>query len=47
MIVELDADKKGSIGFKTTLYRPEATTEIVSENIVRLSGELGSGVDGV
>lgn len=47
MIVELDADKKGSIGFETTLYRPEATTEIVSENIVRLSGELGSGVDGV
>ena len=47
MIVELDADQKGCIDFETTLYRPEAVTEIIGDGIVRLSGELSSGVDGV
>ena len=47
MIIELDADKKGCIGFETTLYRPEAVTEVQEEGIVKLSGELDSGVNGV
>ena len=47
MVVELEADKKDCIGFEATLYRPEATTEIIEDGIVRLSGELSSGVAGV
>ena len=47
MIIELDADKKGCIGFETTLYRPQAVTEVLEGGIVKLSGELDSGVDGV
>ena len=46
MIVELSASRKGCIGFETTLYRPQAATEI-SEGIIRLNGELESGVDGI
>lgn len=47
MVMELSADKKGSISFETTLYRPEAATEVLDGNLVRLSGELDSGVAGV
>ena len=47
MVIELEADKKECIGFETTLYRPEAITEALDGGLVRLSGELGSGVDGV
>ena len=47
MIVELDADKKGCIGFETTLYRPEAVTEVMNNGTVKLSGQLDSGVDGI
>lgn len=47
MIVELDADQQSCIDFKTTLYRPEAITEIMDDGIVKLSGELNSGVEGV
>lgn len=47
MVIELDADQRGCIGFETTLYRPEAVTEVQEEGIVKLSGELDSGVNGV
>ncbi len=46
MVVELSADMKGCIGFESTLYRPQATTEI-ADGIIKLSGELDSGVEGI
>ena len=47
MVVELNADQKSRIGFETTLYRPEATTEILESGLVKMSGELDSGVEGI
>ena len=47
MIVELGADKEGTIGFETTLYRPEAETEILECGLVKMHGELDSGVKGI
>ena len=47
MIIELEADVEGSISFETTLYRPEAQTETLANGVVRLSGELDSGVAGI
>ena len=47
MVVELDADCKGSIGFETTFYRPEADVEVMPDGFVKLSGELRSGVSGI
>lgn len=47
MVIELSADRKGCISFDAKLYRPQADTEIIGNGIIRLSGELESGVKGV
>ena len=47
MIIELSADKKGSINFDAVLFRPEAETEILDNGTIRMSGELDSGVEGI
>ena len=47
MIVEFSASEKACIDFETTLYRPQATTEILEDGLVKLSGCLESGVEGV
>ena len=47
MIVEFEADCPGYVGFETTLYRPEASVEVLPDGFVRLYGELASGVSGI
>ena len=48
MVVEASADKGGMVGLKAGLYRPwNAETEILEDGLVKMSGELDSGVEGV
>ena len=48
MVVEVGADRKGMVGLKASLYRPwNAVTEILEDGLVKMSGELDSGAEGV
>jgi len=48
MVVEVGADRKGMVGLKASLYRPwNAETEILEDGLVKMSGEMDSGVEGV
>ena len=48
MVVEYAADRKGAVEFDATLYRPwQAETELVDNGLLRMSGRLSSGVEGV
>ena len=46
--VEVGADRKGTVNLEASLYRPwNAVTEILDDGLVKMSGELESGVKGV
>ncbi len=48
MVVEVSADRNGMVGLKANLYRPwNAVTEIIEDGLVKMSGEMDSGVEGV
>ena len=48
MVVEVSADRNGMVGLKANLYRPwNAVTEILEDGLVKMSGEMDSGVEGV
>ena len=48
MIVEYESDVKGSMEFEATLYRPsQAETEIITDGLMKMSGRLSSGVEGI
>ena len=48
MVVEVSADRNGMVGLKASLYRPwNAVTEILEDGLVKMSGEMDSGVEGV
>ena len=48
MVVEIGADSKGMVGLKASLYRPwNAVTEILEDGLVKMSGDMDSGVEGV
>lgn len=48
MVVEIEADRKGCVEFEAGLYRPwDARTETPEDGLIRMSGELDSGVEGV
>lgn len=47
-VVEVSADRKGCVGLKADLYRPwDAVTEVIGDGLVKMSGELDSGVKGM
>ena len=47
MVIELSANRKGCVNFEAVLYRPGAETEILDNGMMRMTGELESGVEGV
>ena len=47
-VVEISADRKSSVGFKAQLYRPrESCIDTLEDGLLRMTGELDSGVEGV
>ena len=47
MVIEYSADKEGSLTFDADLYRPwDAENEILEDGLIKMSGELESGVSG-
>lgn len=48
MVVEICSDTKGAVGFEAAMVRPQrADIETVSDGLIKLSGELESGVEGI
>ena len=48
IVVEISAEQKGAVEFEASLARPwRCTTEILSDGLMKMSGELESGVEGI
>ena len=48
MVMEYTADTEGAVNFEASLYRPwEAENEILEDGLMKMCGELDSGVGGV
>lgn len=48
IVVGISADRKGAVEFEASLFRPRrARTEMVADGIMKMSGELESGVEGI